>query len=160
MSTVVRLSIGTQLRSLHYTFWSTASVSEKEENHGSGPPKCGNHQVIPFIWCWVSLQKPSSKTLRFQAARQINGTLLVHPELQVLRRLATTLGMTNLPKAMATPYATLRLFAGAPRVFLKHLCYERLDGQKIQQCANLNVDYFETLRMLEVWTCKRARAGR
>ena len=55
--------------------------------------------------------------------------------------------MTNLPKAMATPYATLRLFAGAPRVFLKHLCYERLDGQKIQQCANLNVDYFETLRM-------------
>ena len=45
-----------------------ASVSEKEENHGSGPPKCGNHQVIPFIWCWVSLQKPSSKTLHLPAS--------------------------------------------------------------------------------------------
>ena len=49
------------------------------ENHGSGPPKCGDHQVIPFIWCWVSLQKPSSKTLRFQAARQMQ------PSQQLLR---------------------------------------------------------------------------
>jgi hypothetical protein len=62
---------------------------------------------------------------------------------------AVALGMTNLPKAMATPYAALWLFTGA-LCFLKHLCHSN-GRSKIQQR-----DYFEALRMLEVPMCVRA----